>query len=88
MAATVLVRVGLDYLNVQGFFLQFLDYSVPIYFFIAIIIDEFDIGIRIKCLLFDLVIAFMANMTVFVLLVIVAYMLELLIGFFQYVVFV
>jgi hypothetical protein len=89
LATSIVAKVGLDALNYSGFFMIVVDNAIPIYFVIAIIIDQYDIGrLSIKCILFDFIIAFMLYaIGYWVGIVIVAYLLDLIIGFFKYIVF-
>lgn len=88
LGTSILAKIGLDALEYQGFFMIVVDNAIPIYFVIAIIIDQYNIGrLSFKCLLFDLIIAFMLHVGYWVGIVIVGYVFDLIIGFFRYVVF-
>jgi len=97
VASAILAKIGLTelvgLLGLQGnqfmtYVFMIIDNSVPIYFVVSIIIDMYNIGrLKIPCLLFDLLIAFLTHMGYWVGIVIVAYIFEMLIGFFKYLVF-
>lgn len=88
IASAIVAKIGLDAIGYSGFLVIIVDNAIPIFLVVSIIIDPYDIGrLKISCLSFDVLIAFILFMGYWVSLVIVAYALELIIGFFKYMVF-
>lgn len=88
LASAILAKIGLNQLGYNGFLYSIIDYAIPIYLVISIVIDVYDVGrFKIKCLLFDLLIAFLMYMGYWIGLVIVDYIFLLIFGFFKYIVF-
>ena len=92
LASAILAKIGLDALGYTGFFLNtivfIVDNAILIYLVVSIMIDTYGIGrLNIKCILFDLLIAFLMLMAYWIGIVIVAYVFVMINGFFKYMVF-
>lgn len=88
VASAMLTKIGLTELGYDGFLFIIIDNAIPIYLVVSIVIDVYDVGrLKIKCLAFDLLIAFLMYMGYWIGIVIVAYIFELIFGFFKYIIF-
>jgi len=88
VGSAMLAKIGLTELGYDGFLMILVDNAIPIYLVVSIVLDVYNVGrLKIKCLLFDLLIAFLMYMGYWIGNVIVAYIFELIFGFFKYIIF-